>query len=86
MLVNKRCGFLKDDKFVPEDWWQLKNKGLKFFPEERRWYQPPRALEDVPEPPKAETVEKVNNLKEDVKNSDAQIATSPLSSLPNVAT
>ena len=71
---------------MPEEWWQLKNKGLQYFAEERRWYQPPRALEDVPEPPKAETVEKVNNLKQSVQNSDAQIATSPLSSLPNVAT
>jgi hypothetical protein len=24
VLVNKRSGFLKDDIFVPEEWWQLK--------------------------------------------------------------
>lgn len=90
VLVNKRSGFLKDDKFVPEEWWQLKNKGLQFFPDERRWYQPPRALEDVPVPPKQETIDKVKVLKESGRMSQVSTAheavdrTSPITGLPNV--
>jgi hypothetical protein len=91
VLVNKRSGFLKDDKFVPEEWWQLKNKGLQYFPEQRRWYQPPRALEDVPVPPKQETVDKVNHLKASGQMHGltavhgAGEKTAPITNLPKVA-
>jgi hypothetical protein len=64
VLVNKRSGFLKDDIFVPEEWWQLKHKGLQYIREERRWCQPSRALEDVPVPPKQKTVDQAKTLKE----------------------
>ena len=84
MLVNKRSGFLKDDKFVPEEWWVLKNKGLKYFPEHRRWYQPPRAQEDVPEPPKQETIDKVHTLKTSGQMT-VLAAGSPMTDLPKVA-
>ncbi|KAG0562458.1 hypothetical protein KC19_9G148200 [Ceratodon purpureus] len=91
VLVNKRCGFLKDDKFVPEEWWQLKNKGLQYFPDQRRWYQPPRALEDVPVPPKQETIDKVNFLKSNgqmnvlTAGHEADDKTAPITDLPKVA-
>ena len=64
VLVNKRSGFLKNDIFVPAEWWQLKHKGLQYIPEERRWCQPSRPLEDVPVPPKQKTVDKVKTLKQ----------------------
>lgn len=56
ILVNKSCGFLKDDKYVPEAWWQPKHKGLIYSIRENRYYQPDRAVDDIPVPPKPETV------------------------------
>lgn len=56
MLVNKYIGYLKEDKFVPEGWWQPKHKGLVYSMRENRYYQPDRAVEDIPVPPKPETV------------------------------
>lgn len=56
VLVNKSTGFLKEDKFVPEAWWQPKHKGLVYSIPENRYYQPDRAVEDIPVPPKPETV------------------------------
>lgn len=47
-LVNKSCNFLKADRFVPECWWQPENKGL-VRTEDRRWVQPERAPEDIPQ-------------------------------------
>jgi hypothetical protein len=57
ILVNKSSGFLKEDKFVPEAWFQPKHKGLVYSIRENRYYQPDRAVEDIPVPPKPETVE-----------------------------
>lgn len=56
VLVNKGTGFLKEDKFVPEAWFQPKHKGLVYSIRENRYYQPDRAVEDIPVPPKPETV------------------------------
>lgn len=57
ILVNKSCGYLKDDKFVAEAWWQPKHKGLQYSIRENRYYQPDRAVDDIPVPPTPETVE-----------------------------
>ncbi|KAG0557301.1 hypothetical protein KC19_11G118300 [Ceratodon purpureus] len=56
LLVNKGTGFLKEDKYVPEAWFQPKHKGLVYSVRENRYYQPDRAIEDIPVPPKPETV------------------------------
>jgi hypothetical protein len=57
VLVNKSTGFLKDDKYVPEAWWQQKHKGLHYSLAENRYYQPDRAVEDIPVPPNPQTVD-----------------------------
>ncbi|KAG0607952.1 hypothetical protein M758_8G066600 [Ceratodon purpureus] len=63
VLVNKFCGFLKNDKFVPESWWQLKHKGLEYSILENRYYQPDRAIEDIPVPPMPKMVAEAQALK-----------------------
>lgn len=40
-LVNKSCGFLKDEYLVPPSWKQPENKGL-VLTEDGRWVQPER--------------------------------------------
>ncbi|KAM7489435.1 hypothetical protein LguiB_026919 [Lonicera macranthoides] len=40
-LVNKSCGFLKDELLVPPSWKQPENKGL-ILTEDGRWVQPER--------------------------------------------
>lgn len=57
VLVNKHCGFLKNSEYVPECWWQPKNKGLKYSKDANRYFQPERAVKDHPVPPKQEVVD-----------------------------
>jgi hypothetical protein len=62
VLVNKFCAFLKNDKFVPEAWWQMKYKGLQYSVLENRYYQPDRAIEDIPVPPRPTMVAEAQAL------------------------
>lgn len=48
-LVNKSSDALKEQKFIPTCWWQLKNKGL-VLNEEYEWVQVERKTEDIPAP------------------------------------
>ena len=66
VLVNKFCGFLKDNKFVPESWWQMKHKGLVYSPEENRHYQPERSDEDIPVAPKPQMVAEAQALRKTI--------------------
>jgi hypothetical protein len=53
---------LKNDKFVPEAWWQMKYKGLQYSVLENRYYQPDRAIEDIPVPPRPTMVAEAQAL------------------------
>lgn len=55
--MNKSSGFLRKDKFVLEAGFQPKHKGLVYSIRENRYYQLDRVVEDIPVPPKLETVE-----------------------------
>ncbi|XP_024360416.1 phospholipase A1-Igamma3, chloroplastic [Physcomitrium patens] len=57
VLVNKGCGFLKENKYVPECWWQVENKGLRYCEYQNRYFQPERAYKDRPVPPEQEVVD-----------------------------
>ncbi|CAI9089196.1 OLC1v1023717C1 [Oldenlandia corymbosa var. corymbosa] len=48
-LVNKSCGFLKEEYLVPESWWVEKNKGM-VIDENGDWILAPPAEEDLPVP------------------------------------
>ncbi|XP_027123873.1 phospholipase A1-IIdelta-like isoform X1 [Coffea arabica] len=48
-LVNKSCGFLKDECLVPENWWIEKNKGM-VLDENGGWIVATPADEDLPVP------------------------------------
>ncbi|XP_027167643.1 phospholipase A1-IIdelta-like isoform X2 [Coffea eugenioides] len=48
-LVNKSCGFLKDECLVPESWWVEKNKGM-VLGENGEWIVATPADEDLPVP------------------------------------
>lgn len=48
-LVNKSCGFLKEEYLIPEEWWIEKNKGM-VMDENGDWILAPPADEDLPVP------------------------------------
>jgi hypothetical protein len=48
-LVNKSSDFLKDGHFIPDNWWQIENKGLVYV--DGKWVPETRDAEDVPVPP-----------------------------------
>jgi hypothetical protein len=48
-LVNKSSNFLKAGHVIPDNWWQIENKGLVY--QDGKWVQQRRLVEDVPVPP-----------------------------------
>ncbi|KAI5677946.1 hypothetical protein M9H77_08896 [Catharanthus roseus] len=48
-LVNKSCGFLKEEYLIPESWWIEKNKGM-VIDDNGEWVLAPPSDDDLPVP------------------------------------